>query len=209
MLIDTSFLNTNLNKLQSLKSYMKITGGKFYRVTGESHQAKGIVPDIVLPGIIEQVMEKEIDYQYHLTCDSVNKKVNYSKLDELPRDQLTQLSNKRISGNKNFTEIKNTGDSLAVAKTIDEKIALNLGYFKKYSEKQMNFNLKIGNLFTGTNNNTIEITNNTANQKVVSMSEYQTRNNENAIGSLKKDLILHECIYILNGLVLISKNNPK
>jgi len=203
MLLDSGFaVNSKVNV--PAPGYMKVTGGKFYRVTSESHQARGIVPDIELPGVIERVMEKESDYPYHMECDSVKKKIAYKKLPELPRRQLKQQSGLRQASNPRFAAISRLGDSLAVVKQGEEKIILTLPEFRIYSDRQAVFNQKIDGIFSDSTG-AITFSNNTANSKIVALNSYEARNNENAIKSLEKDLLLHECIYILNDLVILLK----
>ncbi|MBI3240459.1 MAG: carboxy terminal-processing peptidase, partial [Flavobacteriia bacterium] len=180
--------------------YLKITNGKFYRVTTVSHQGKGIQPDIKIPGIIEKVMDMESDYPYYLPGDTVNKKVVFNKLSPLPNAELATQSAKRVNSSSKFNRVKQVGDSLVNAHKKDETVAMTLKDFKIYFGKQKKFDETIESLFEQ-EDAAITVLNNSANEKVNTMDEFQRKNTNNAIEVVKKDLILHEGIYILNDLI--------
>jgi carboxyl-terminal processing protease len=202
ILLDSAYLNHR--GTNDKYGYMKITGGKFYRLSTESHQGKGIAPDIYIPGLIEKVMEKESGYPYYLPCDSVNKKVSFSVLAELPKDTLRKMSDMRTGVSPKFTQINHLGDSLQSAKQNAEKVPLDLLGVKNYTTRQKAFNVQIESIFSDTARD-IRIFNNSQNQKLIVLSDFQKKNNENALEGLRKDIILHECIYILNDLISLSQ----
>jgi carboxyl-terminal processing protease len=202
ILLDSAYLNHR--GTNDKYGYMKITGGKFYRLSTESHQGKGIAPDIYIPGLIEKVMEKESGYPYYLPCDSVNKKVSFSVLAELPKDTLRKMSDMRTGVSPKFTQINHLGDSLQSAKQNAEKVPLDLLGVKNYTTRQKAFNVQIESIFSDTARD-ISIFNNSQNQKLIVLSDFQKKNNENALEGLRKDIILHECIYILNDLISLSQ----
>jgi carboxyl-terminal processing protease len=203
ILFDSAYLNRR-GASGNEYGYMKITGGKFYRLSTESHQGKGIAPDIYIPGLIEKVMEKESGYPYYLPCDSVNKKVSFARLGELPKGEIRRMSNVRTGSSLKFTQINRLGDSLQLAKKNAEKVPLNLTGVKNYTNRQKAFNAQIESTFSDTASD-IRIFNNTQNQKLIVLSDFQKKNNENALEGLRKDIILHECIYILNDLISLSR----
>jgi carboxyl-terminal processing protease len=91
---------------------VKITIGKFYRVSGASTQLKGVMPDIVLPDRLNystQFSEKfgESSLDNPLPWDTIPA-VNYSKLNLVQPyfDELLRRSSGRIATNQDFIYIR-------------------------------------------------------------------------------------------------------
>lgn len=68
-----SFGKGSVQSLQPLKyGQLKITESKFYRVSGDSTQHRGVVPDIELPNLIDPEQVGESSYEYALPWDSIH-----------------------------------------------------------------------------------------------------------------------------------------
>ena len=52
---------------------LKLTQAKFYRVSGDSTQNRGVIPDIRLPGIIDKTQVGESSFENALVWDSIDK----------------------------------------------------------------------------------------------------------------------------------------
>ncbi|PLY03380.1 MAG: tail-specific protease [Desulfuromonas sp.] len=85
---------------------LKITIQKFYRVSGESTQYRGIVPDIILPDRLGHLKSGEQYSDHSLPWDTVEA-IDYEKWDafSLPIAKLQQLSKKRVASNEDFQRI--------------------------------------------------------------------------------------------------------
>jgi carboxyl-terminal processing protease len=210
VMADSSYYDRNSNREQTAKfGFMKVTGGKFYRLSGHSHQGTGIAPDIKIPGVVEKVMENESAYAYFLPIDSVNKEVSFNQLSPLPKDSLRRMSQMRITSNPRFTQIGSVGDSLQQSRHNSEKVSLTLPEIKSYTEKQRKFSSHIEGLFTSAEEEQLSISSNSQNAKLLAMIEYYRRNTETTIETLKKDIILQESVNILNDLIALSaKQQP-
>ena len=55
------------------KGHLKLTQAKFYRISGESTQHRGVIPDIELPGVIDKTEVGESSLDYALAWDSIDK----------------------------------------------------------------------------------------------------------------------------------------
>lgn len=77
-------------------SFIKLSTAAFYRVTGASHQAKGIQPDIPLPALYNYDAYREKAYSNYLRIDSIKKKTYYFPEAELPLTDLRKGSAQRI-----------------------------------------------------------------------------------------------------------------
>ncbi|WP_414980661.1 carboxy terminal-processing peptidase [Congregibacter sp.] len=92
---------------------LKITESKFYRISGDSTQHRGVVPDISFPSLYdpEEIGESALDNA--LDWDQINpvRHRRYSNLDSLV-PQLTEIFETRSSSNPEFLYLQ---DQLAVA----------------------------------------------------------------------------------------------
>lgn len=75
--LDTSLI-TDIMQGENLDEkdidFIKITHSTFFRTTGESHQAEGIIPDIYIPHIFEKLKLKEEHYPSVLARERIDKK---------------------------------------------------------------------------------------------------------------------------------------
>jgi carboxyl-terminal processing protease len=184
--------------------YAKVTTGKFYRVTTQSHQAKGIVPDIHIPDLVEKLAQKESGEEYFLRADSVNKKMIYAALPPLPLAGLREKSAKRILGEKKFTAIQKLADSLKEERSSDDKIVLTLEGYKKYFDKSIALNDRIEQLFEKDSSG-YSVQANAYTRKLTEFDEYQKKLNEETIEGLEVDLILYEAFSVLRDAITIQK----
>ena len=87
---------------------VKITIRKFYRVSGASTQLKGVMPDLVLPDVLNYSTQfGESSLENPLPWDTIPS-VNYSKLNrvQLYLDELRRRSSERIATNQDFVYIR-------------------------------------------------------------------------------------------------------
>lgn len=105
---------------------LKITRGKFYRVSGGSTQLKGVLSDIVLPSKLNYVKEiGESSLENALQWDQIPS-AKYYKLNQV-EPYLTDLlrrSNERISTNQDFVYIREDIDQFRKFQA-DKTISLN------------------------------------------------------------------------------------
>jgi len=102
----SNYLNQEYKQYAPLGS-LKITFQKFYRVTGESTQFKGVQPDIILPDAYEfvEVGEKELDYP--LKWDTIPRQ-QFAKWNKAKYSlsELAEMSKKRVEKNDKFSLIR-------------------------------------------------------------------------------------------------------
>ena len=92
---------------------MKLTTQKFYRVSGDSTQYRGVVPDIILPDRQQYSKFGERYLDYSLPWNSIGK-VRYTAWAQKPdKAGLLKQSQQRITGDPAFAEIKRVAATLA------------------------------------------------------------------------------------------------
>lgn len=98
------------------QNFVKVTINKFYRISGKSHQGTGVVPNVKLPEIYEDIYPKENDFTTAFTNDSINIRLKFRPyLKNSQIQTLTENSKKRVSNDAYFTginEINGKIDSL-------------------------------------------------------------------------------------------------
>jgi carboxyl-terminal processing protease len=91
--------------------FLKITSEKFYRISGKSHQKKGIQPDIYLANLLNGIASREIDYKHVLKADTLQVSENIDAF-KLPVEQLDSLSRKRQHKSEAFQYISEANKKL-------------------------------------------------------------------------------------------------
>lgn len=125
----------NFDSLEAYKGtvsgYVKLTTGAFYRVTGESHQNKGIYPDIMLPDMYEHVSFREFAFRNSLELQKIEKNSYYKPLNEMPLSRLVASSAIRVNKSTQFNYVKRYA---GIVRKMDESsvIPLQFNAFKEY-----------------------------------------------------------------------------
>jgi carboxyl-terminal processing protease len=122
--------------LRNMRQYMplgalKMTTQKFYRVSGDSTQSRGVVPDVILPdrSRYNEYGERYLDYS--LPWDRIAE-VEHREWPPVDRAELNSKSQERVARDEDFVEIqrvaeamgeriKNTRQSLLLADVVRER----------------------------------------------------------------------------------------
>ena len=113
MNLDDALTLRNMTKYQPLGA-LRLTTQKFYRISGDSTQFRGIVPDIVLPDRQQSTKFGERYLDYSLPWDAISA-ANYKPWNEGLSD-LTWLKNRssvRVKESQEFTKIREVAKTLA------------------------------------------------------------------------------------------------
>nr|WP_321244120.1 carboxy terminal-processing peptidase [uncultured Psychroserpens sp.] len=187
--------------------FSKITIEKFYRVTGQSHQAKGVVPDIILPNLYDGFNTQEEFTPYALKNDSITGVKNYPKLKQLPIEQLKKQNSSRISSNATFDAVKQ----------------LNQLIIKNYFELDTQYLLTLDNVYREmttyrnqwerintplkNHNAAFKIKNTEYTKEVMSYNDDKKTINQAILKDIKNDIYIEEAHAILQDLLnLITLN---
>ncbi|MBI3219140.1 MAG: hypothetical protein HYZ44_06490 [Bacteroidetes bacterium] len=85
--------------------FVKITLSKAYRITGKSHQLKGVKPDVYLPDFYSVLHISERTNRHALSSDSVTKKVYYTPLARPAVEPLKMKSEERLKNSAWFKHL--------------------------------------------------------------------------------------------------------
>ncbi len=187
--------NSNLNK-----DFINLTIQKFYRITGKSHQATGIIPDIELPYLFEHIVPKESSYKTVLSNDEITTNTRY-KIYENDFSAIIESSKNRINTNIYFKKI------LTINKDIDsfinnkkDRIVLLTfeGVFKEIDETSSIFN-KVNELSNEKFNFSVE--KNTYDIENIPIDSYSEKYSQKQKEEIQSSAIIFEALEILNSLI--------
>ncbi|MBR9915069.1 MAG: hypothetical protein GYB32_09635 [Algicola sp.] len=187
--------------------YSKLTVEKFYRVTGQSHQSKGVVPDIILPNLYDGFKTQEQFEAFALKNDTVGKTIKFPKLKKLPVLELKKKSFNRLVNHTPFDAIK----------------GLNQLILNNYFNLDTEYQLTLDNVYNEMMNyrqhwSTISqpldvhqsrflVKNSQSTKEVMRYNEDQKRLNETILKDIKQDIYIEEAQAILQDLLKLNALN--
>src|SRR4029079_18052145 len=128
---------TSRKDVNSPDGFVKITLGKLYRVTGQTTQLNGVVPDVLLPDAYDGLEYMEKFSPHVLSSDTVKRNAYYRALSDLPIQQLAAASEQRVINSRDFQAIRSTiklqTDMMKAGKEI---IPLKLDLFEKWMKQK-------------------------------------------------------------------------
>ena len=94
------------------QDFVKLTLEKFYRITGDSNQVIGIIPDITLPILYDSIVSREINYKTALKYDAIHSKARFYPFRKDYYPKIIEQSNSRSKNNILFNEIIDTNNKI-------------------------------------------------------------------------------------------------
>ncbi len=179
--------------------FVKLTVEKFYRITGESHQAVGVIPDIPVPQLFDSISKSEQDLPNFLTNNKIIANLNYKIYENFNYNEAIQKSMNRIQNNSDFIEIKALNNKLTrLFNNVKKPVIVELtdvfasvhqvddlwDEVKDITEKEY---------FSSVENNNYNLTK-------VKFDEFQTEVNTHRIKSIKSNPYVKESIQILTDI---------
>ncbi|WP_282067967.1 carboxy terminal-processing peptidase [Olleya namhaensis] len=180
--------------------FCKITVEKFYRITGQSHQATGVIPDIKLPSIYDNLDSGEGYLDYALTKDTVTPQMGFRPFKTVDYTSIFSNNKQRLANNINFKDIaKNNLKLRASIFEKGEKYQLTLEVIKKTRETKSDLYFQI---FPEQDDlPLIKVSNTKATQKLLDINKEDQTLNADIITQLSKDIYIAESYTILKDLL--------
>ena len=175
---------------------LKITTSKFYRVTNETHQKDGVVPDVKLRDYYELYDYAEASYPNAISNDKVVKKVYFTPGEEIPSLSLQSKSDERMINNSNYQSICNLVDSINNYTDYYEHVPLSIESYK-LNEQKMNGlydDLFDNEIYEAEN---FQVINNKYDSEIMKINEFRSRLNQEYLENIQKDLYIGEAYNIL------------
>ncbi len=133
----------SINPLQH--GQLKITESKFYRISGESTQHNGVIPDIEFPAIYDKELVGESTLDNALPWDTIAPVYHHTYFDinsELPR--LRKEHRKRVSENPDFRFLSEQLEQMDEFRNV-KKLSLNEELRRKQRDERRKLQLTIEN----------------------------------------------------------------
>ncbi len=186
--------------------FVKVTTQKFYRITGDSNQIKGIIPDITLPILFDSIVQREKTYKTALDYDKIIPKSNFIALSNSKISNVLKMSCLRINKNRRFQELEQLNDKInTLYNTLKKPIPLNFrSIFEDIHQSDKLFEAvkKVSNLET-----VCKIYNHSFNQTKLKKDSFQNEINELEINNLQKNPYLEEASFIINDWIGFKNEN--
>ena len=204
-----SFGKGTVQSLANLGDYgqLKITESKFYRVSGDSTQHRGVIPDILMPELIDPDEVGESSYDTALPWGEIQPATHtkYAALDKVI-SQLIMNHENRIKANPDFIHIN---EQKKLLERYDSENSISLNKSKRLEEKKDRelTSLALENTRRIAKNLTPHKTIEEYKQYTEEKIEQQQMNSNVTTIDLDEDPILMEAGFILKDFVEISSSN--
>ena len=118
------------------RGQMKITNAKFYRVSGESTQHRGVIPDILYPEIYDVEKIGESALEEALPWDKISES-KYTKQDRVSAnlDKLKKQHDQRVEKNPDFLYLN---DQIKFLKELRDDTSISLNIKTREKERKNN-----------------------------------------------------------------------
>ncbi|MBF2708501.1 carboxy terminal-processing peptidase [Flavobacterium soyangense] len=184
---------------ENKQDFVKLTVEKFYRITGDSNQIKGIIPDIALPILYDSIVPREISYKTALKYDVINSKTRFAPFRKDYYPSIIDLSNSRLKNNALFNEINLTNDGINALYN-DPKKSLQVTFKEVFNDIHEIDSLwkKVKKIAKIENN--CAISNNSYDSEKLKLDSFQQEINTYKIKDLKTSPYIEEAVAILNDI---------
>jgi carboxyl-terminal processing protease len=192
---------SNNNSQTYNNDVVKITDGKLYRVTGQTAQLKGVIPDVLLPDIYDVMKYREKFSPDALNADTVKKNGFYKPLSPLPVKELSQLSEQRTNDNPSFQEIR---EVIQTQSSIQgQTVILKPDDFEKWIQKAEGLKQMAGSEDNAQSKSFVAETY-SAQKKTTQTDSYTQEIDKAVLKNLQYDIYIDEAFNIVSDLIRIT-----
>lgn len=201
--LDTMFnIKTAQNESALAKEYgyVKTTLGKIYRVTGNTAQLTGVVPDVILPDAFELADYTERSQPFALASDTITKNQYYTPLPDLPVGKIKAASAARISSSVYFNDLnKNMADIRQIKEDCKTPVQWE-AFVKWYDEKNQLYKPDTSEIAS----KSFTVQNSAFTSNIINLDSYQKELNTNTKKDVQDDPYIEEAFLILLDMLLIK-----
>ncbi len=202
--LDTTFSSDPYNSDNNTQfGFAKITVSKLYRITGSSWQLSGVIPDIALPNMLNNIEYSEKSDSSALPSDLISKKVYYNLLPALPVKELNQKSCARILKNKRFQQITSLNNSFANNIIKGKTISLNIDSFRK-DEKEIYSYFQSMDSLPKLLSQIFSVGNNNYNTQIINIDPDKKDYDELLIKNIQEDIYIEEAFKIIDDFINLT-----
>ncbi len=185
------------NKGDDLGS-LKLTLQKFYRVNGGATQLRGVVPDVVLPDILEFRKFREKDNVYALKWDEIPKADYKPWVSTNSMEAVIAAANEETAKNANFQKIKQNVDWLS--KNAEKSYSLNLKQYNLDKAQQKSISKEVENAYKLTK--ALTVNNIIADTLELNKTKEKIASNKQFMKRVGEDIYIDQSVKILNKMIV-------
>jgi len=186
------------------QDFVKLTLEKFYRITGDSNQIKGIIPDIALPVLYDSIVPREISYKTALKYDVIHTKARFIPFRKDYYPTLIALSNARSKDNARFNEILLANDEINALYN-NQKKPLRIAFKDVFNDiHEIDSLFKKVKKISKTETN-CTISNTSYDLEKLQFDTFQQEVNTSKIMTLKTNPYIEEAVAVLNDFNNLKK----
>jgi carboxyl-terminal processing protease len=184
--------------------FVKITISKFYRVSGKSHQAIGVIPDVQIPMIYQDVFQKESEFPTALKNDSLNTHIRYrTYVKNSLIKELSEKSKKRVTEDAYFNAVKVINgkiDSMVNKPKLEIPMTLDAVFEDQNTITNLADEInKIDNM-----NLNLNVSNSEYNESLLNIFPSQKEYNQVQLDALKSNHYIDEAISIIEDFIALK-----
>lgn len=179
---------------------VKVTTQKFYRITGNSNQLKGVIPDISLPDNYDYIETGEQEYETAMKWTQIEPVAHNQAVYTIKdKNALNQASENRVAANPTFGKIQENAKRLK-GKRDKTVYSLNIEQYRKEKDAQAEEAKQYKGLFDkeveklSVNNLEVDLT-------YINQDSSKIGRNEEFIKALKKDIYIEETLHIMQDMI--------
>ena len=135
--LDTLVTYETIDRFQS-EDYLKVTTFGLYRVNGTTAQKRGVMPDIVLPDVLNTVITKEKDEPFAFTLSSIEPNKYYRPLPPLITEPLKTVAKSITDTSLYFRKLREY-EQWGIKVKAQKEISLNWDEMVLYKQQQQQF----------------------------------------------------------------------
>ncbi|MBW4360942.1 S41 family peptidase [Flavobacterium taihuense] len=189
--------------------FVKLTISKFYRITGKSHQAIGVIPDVQIPTIYQDIFQKESSFPTSLKNESLNTRIRFTPyVSNQLIESLAEKSRSRIAQDPYFTSIITLNSKIDnIIKKSNIEIPMTLDSVFENQNSISNLSEEINNFATDDLN--LNVSNSEYNKSLLVIYPSLIEYNKMQLDNLRSNHYLNEAISIIADYksLKLSKTN--
>jgi carboxyl-terminal processing protease len=184
------------------QQFVKLTMQKFYRVTGDSSQATGVLPDVVMPVLFDNLVERESDFETALAYKKIMTKARFTPF-TAGLQKAADLSKTRVTTNAKLNSIKRLNVQIDAVFNGD-KASVRVAFQDVFNQIHKDNELWDRVTSAAEQQNASIISNTTYDMEKMQYDTFLTESNKYKMINAKQNPYLEEAIAIITDLRLTN-----
>ncbi len=178
------------------EDFVKLTVYRYYGLTGQTHQLKGVMPDVLLPDYTKYLALGEKSLPVAHPSDRVVKNFVYRKSGDIYTKMLAVKSHARVSADEKFRDIVSLNEDLKKYLAADFPYPLDINeFFKSMNER--------GRVFDDMDNSmsrksvSFRAGNTSFENEIIEVDSYEKAVNDDLLKAIDEDIYIDEAYKIM------------